>query len=135
MKKLPPKKAKFVELLAEGKSPQEAGKKLGLSATTAWRWANDPEIKARLSDLQQERLKRAHGRLLKATETAIETLERLCHHKSGYVAVQSARAILDLALKLSETLELQSRLEVLEEKLERLEASHAKSQTSTAEED
>ena len=131
MKKLPPKKAKFVELLAEGKSPQEAGRELGLSVTTAWRWSNEPEIKARLSELQQERLKRAHGRLLKATETAIETLERLCHHKSGYVAVQSARAILDLALKLSETLDLQGRIEALERKLEELEASHAKGQAST----
>jgi len=121
MKKLPPKKARFVELLAEGKSPQEAGRELGLSVTTAWRWSQDSTIQGRLSRLQQERLKRAHGRLLKATETAIETLERLCHHKSGYVSVQAARSILDLALKLSETLELQSRLEALEEKIKRLE--------------
>ena len=126
MKKLPPKKAKFVELLAEGKSPQEAGRRLGLSVSTAWRWANEPEVKARLAELQSERLKQAHGRLLKATETTIETLERLCHHKSGYVSVQAAKAILDLALKLSETLELQGRIEALERKLEELEALHDK---------
>ena len=121
MKKLPPKKARFVEFLAEGKSPQEAGRELGLSVATAWRWSQDPAIQAKLSEMQSERLKRAHGRLLTATETAIETLERLCHHKSGYVGVQAARSILDLALKLSETLELQSRLEALEEKIKRLE--------------
>ncbi|AEH45371.1 hypothetical protein Thein_1510 [Thermodesulfatator indicus DSM 15286] len=121
MKPLSPKKAKFVELLSGGLSNEQAGKKLGISRATAWRWANEPEIKARLSELHQERLKRAHGRLLSATETAIETLERLCHHKSGYVAVQAARSILDLVLKLHEHLELKERLEAIEKRLKELE--------------
>ena len=128
--KLSPKKRRFIELIAQGLSHEEAGQKLGISRTTAWRWANEPEVKARLAELQSERLKQAHGRLLKATETTIETLERLCHHKSGYVSVQAAKAILDLALKLSETLELQGRIEALEKKLEELEALHDKKPTS-----
>jgi len=134
MKRLSPKKAKFVELLASGKTTQEAGRELGISVATAWRWANEPEIKARLSELQSERLKQAHGKLLSATETAIETLVRLCHHKSGYVASQSAKAILDLALKTAEALELQARIEALEKKLEQLERYH-ESQTQTAREE
>jgi len=132
MKKLTGKKLHFVELLSQGLDYREAGKRLGISQPTAWRWLNSPEVKARFSELQAERLKQAHGRLLAATETAIETLVRLCNHKSGYVSVQSARAILDLALKTAETLDLQVRIEALEKKLEELEAYHVKGQAEEA---
>ena len=123
--KLSPKKWRFVELLAQGYSYEKAGKEMGISKATVWRWANDPAVKARLSELQTERLKQAHGKLLKATETAIDTLVNLCHAKSGYVAVQAAKTILDLALKLEETLNLQSRIEAIEERLKELETKEA----------
>ena len=131
-KSLSPKKKRFIELVAEGLPYDKAGEKVGISRVTAWRWAKEPEIQAKLSELQNERLKQAHGKLLAATETAIETLQRLCQHKSGYVAVQAARSILDLALKLAETLELQTRIEALERKLEELEASYVERQTPEA---
>jgi len=121
MKQLSPKKRKFVELVAQGLTYEEARKEVGISRATAWRWAKDPTIQTCLSELQSERLRQAHGKLLAATKTAIETLERLCHNKSGYVAVQAAKAILDLVLKLDETLDLRVRFEALEEKIKALE--------------
>jgi len=132
MRPLPAKKAKFLELLAAGLSTEQAGQKIAISRATAFRWASDPEIQARLQELQSERLRQAYRKLLATVDTAIATLERLCHHQSGYVASQSARALLELTLKVTETLELESRIRALEDKLKALEASHAKDEVEAA---
>ncbi len=124
-KTLSPKKAKFVELLVSGLSYREAGKKLGLSHTTAWRWSLDPAVQETIARMHAERLRATQGKLLEGVTVAVETLINLCHAKSGYVAVQAAKAILDLTLKLEETLNLQSRIEAIEERLRELEAKEA----------
>lgn len=118
-------------MIAQGLSYEEAGKKLGISRATSWRWANDPEIKARLGEIQNERLQTLHRELLAVGSEAIQTLRNLFQARSEYVRAQSARHVLDLLLKTSEVLQLEARLEALEKKLEELEASHDKGQAST----
>ena len=132
MKALPPKKAKFLELLLEGLPYVEAGKRLGVSPATAWRWWKDPAVQLKLHEAQEERLRVGYMRITLALQKAIETLERLCEHRSGYVAVQAAKALLDTILKLREQVELERRLEAIERKLEELEGGHVKGKVEIA---
>ena len=119
--KLSQKKQRFVELVAQGLSYEEAGKKLGISRATSWRWANDPAVKTKLGEIQNERLETLHRELLAVGSEAIQTLRNLFQARSEYVRAQSARHVLDLLLKVNETLQLEARLEALEEKIKRLE--------------
>jgi len=122
--KLTPRKQRFVELLLQGLTKEQAAQQLKVSKTTAWRWLRSPEVQDQLRKLQDERLRAVHTQLLAAAEIAVSTLVDLCSCRSTYVRAQSARAILEMLLKTTETLELRDRIEALEEKLKALEESN-----------
>ena len=133
VKSLHPRKAQFLRLLLEGKSYTQAAKEVGISEATLWRWKADPLVKAKLEEAQRERFEAAQLRVALSLDAAIEALQEVCRNsRSTYARVRAAQVLLDVALKLKETFELEKRLEAIERKLEELEGGHVKGKVEIA---
>jgi hypothetical protein len=84
--------------------------------TAARRWA-DPVFRRRVSDLRGELVGRALGKLADGMSDAAATLRELLAAESASVRLGAARALLELGVKLRESVELEQRLQALEERL------------------
>ena len=122
-KRLTPKKTKFVELLAQGEVPREAGLRIGISKSTAYRWLNDPSVRTALIAIQRNGLETIRGRLMAAGIEASRTLTEVCRDDSqpAYVRCGAAKAIIDSLLKLHDVLITQEKIAEFEERLQLLE--------------
>lgn len=119
MKKLTSKHMRFAELIASGSTIQEAGRKLGISIPTSYRWGSKPLIIEAIEDIRQGLFDKIQGRLLKAGQIASDTLISLCQDKEApyHVRCTSAKAILDCLLKVKEHVEFEARLADIEDRL------------------
>lgn len=115
------KKAKAVELLAQGLSPSEVADKVGVSDRTVRRWVKRPEVAAALRELQQEALHGIARRLRALAQHATDALGHVLKSEDTppAVRVSSARAVLEFVVRLEEIeklRELEERIEGIEEK-------------------
>ena len=69
-----PRRARAVELWAEGKTNTQVAAALGVSRESAWRWRQEPEVAAALSRFHSESRSAASARLLCALPTALDVL-------------------------------------------------------------
>lgn len=110
------KKEALAVALLEAPSVAEACRRVGISENSAYRWLREDSefreilrsAKKRLLDLALARLE---GITAKAINTLEEILEKGTHEPSR---VSSARAVLEMVLKLREHDEILERLEALE---------------------
>jgi len=115
------KKAKAVELLAQGLSPVEVADKVGVSDRTVRRWVKRPEVANALRELQREALHGIARRLRALAQHATDALGHVLKSEDTppAVRVSSARVILEFVVRLEEI----EKLRELEERIEGIERS------------
>lgn len=113
---LPPKQEAVALGLAAGQALGEAARKAGVGETTVKRWlAECPALVRRVTEIRGEMTARALGRLIDGMTSAADTLGYLCRQgKSEMVRLGAARALLELGVKVRESVELEERLAALE---------------------
>jgi hypothetical protein len=107
--------------LACGATVEGAARQAGLSERTAYRRLADPEFKRRQQDLRGDMVQRAAGALTAASAEAVRALlEVLRSSMAGDVRLRAARSILEMGLRLRESVELTERMAAVERELEAL---------------
>jgi hypothetical protein len=101
--------------LAAGKTARDAAEQVGVGERTAARRLADPAFRARVAALRGEMVSRALGRTADGMNEAADTLRGLLKATSETVQLGAARTLLELGVKLRESVEQEERLRALEE--------------------
>src|SRR5262245_40168611 len=114
--RLSPKQEAAALALACGCTIDGAAKDSGAGARTIRTWnLTVPEFKRRVDELRCEMTSQALGKLVENMKSAADTLGYLCRKgKSETVRLGAARALLELGVKIRESVELEQRLAALE---------------------
>ncbi len=103
--------------LAAGQTLRLAAEASGVAErTAARRWA-DPAFRRRVNELRSEMVQQSLGRLANGMTAAADKLRELLDAESESVRLGAARALLELGVKLRESVELEQRLADLEQHL------------------
>ena len=100
--------------LAGGATHQEAATQAGVSERTAYRRLEDPAFRQQLAEARGALITRAVGRLARDCAAAAATLAALLKANSETARLGAARSILELAVKMRESEELEARVTALE---------------------
>jgi hypothetical protein len=103
--------------LACGATVDSAARQAGLCERTVYRRLKDADFKRKLRDVRADMLARTAAALTAAATEAVRTLLDL--QKPGVqaaVRLGAARAILEIGLKLRETVDLEARIAALEDR-------------------
>jgi hypothetical protein len=103
--------------LACGATVETAARQCGLGERTVYRRLKEPDFQRRLREVRADMLARTSAALSAAATEAVRTLLDL--QKSGVqpaVRLGAARAILEIGAKLRETVDLEARIAVLEDR-------------------
>jgi hypothetical protein len=103
--------------LAGGRTVREAARAAGIGERTARRRLAEPGFARRVAALQAQMIEQALGRSVKSMSAAADTLRKLLRAQSESVRLGAARALLELPVKLRDSVELEQRLAALEERL------------------
>jgi hypothetical protein len=87
----------------------------GVNERTLREWLREPGFKAAYAEARAEVLERTVARLLRASESAVRTLEAALDAEKTADAVRAARIILEIAVKGTAELDLEARLAALED--------------------
>jgi hypothetical protein len=101
--------------LAAGLAVEAAAGQAGVSARTAYRRWADPAFQQRVAELRADMVQRALGKLADGAAAAVDTLRKLLQAKADTVKLGAARSILEQCNKLREAVELEQRLQALED--------------------
>jgi len=114
-----PKQEAAALALAAGRTEGEAARESGAGARTIRTWlAEQPAFARRIGELRYEMTSRALGRLIDNMASASDTLGYLSRKgKSEMVRLSAARAVLELSCKARESVELEERLQALEQQV------------------
>jgi hypothetical protein len=100
--------------LAMGNTLRDAARAIGIGErTAARRWA-DAAFKRRVSELRGDMVARSLGRMADAMTDAADVLRKLLKAKSESVRLGTARSLIELGLKLRDSIEVDARLAALE---------------------
>jgi len=102
--------------LAAGKTQQEAAAAAGVAPRTVARRLARPAFRRRVAELRSAAVERATGKLADGMAEAADVLRRLLSAKSETVRLGACRAMLELTVKLRESVELEARLAAIEER-------------------
>jgi hypothetical protein len=100
--------------LATGQTLRAAADTTGIGERTATRRMADPAFRRRVADLRADMVRRSLGRLADGMSHAADTLRALLAVESESVRLGAARTLLELGVKLRESVELEARLADLE---------------------
>lgn len=105
--------------LARGSTKGYSAKAAGVGITTVTRRLKDPEFRALVSHQRRLMLDAAAGILAQSCGKAAKALEKLIDGKKipPHVKRSAARDILDHAMRLREVMDLEERLQAVEERL------------------
>jgi len=111
------RRQRALELLAEGQTPQAVAERLGVSLRTIRSYLASPNVRETLQRLRDERLRQLAGRALAEAGAALATLRAIVEDEAmpPQARVSAAGKLLDVALRLAETVDLAERVEALEE--------------------
>ena len=117
---LPPKQERFLSAVLAHPTTTAAAVAAGVGLRTATRWLQNPAFQARLREAQAEALGAVVRALTAAASDAVQTLhDTLCDCTTpAAVKVSAARAVLELLLRLRESLDVEERLSELERLME-----------------
>jgi hypothetical protein len=101
--------------LASGQTIRDAARLAGVGERTATRRMADPAYRHRVADLRAGMVERALGKMADGMADAADTLRRLLGADGESVQLGAARSLLELGVKLRESVELEARLATLEE--------------------
>jgi HEAT repeat protein len=100
--------------LASGQTVRAAAATANVSErTAARRWAQ-PAFRRRVAELQHDMVGRCLGRMAEGMPAAADTLRQLLTAKSESVRLGAARAMLELGIRVQDTVELSERIAALE---------------------
>jgi hypothetical protein len=102
--------------LAAGDAVIEAASKARMSERTVYRRLADPAFRRHAQNLRGEMVGRALGRMTNGMSEAANVLRPLLEAKSETVRLGAARSLLEIGSKLRDSVELEARLEALEER-------------------
>lgn len=106
----------LVEALARGESVAEAAKAAGIGLRTAHRWlVEKSELRRQVATVRADMLALAAGSLAANCGAAVTALRGLLKAKSEQCRLGAARAILEMATRLREAVELEDRIRALEQ--------------------
>jgi|SRR5450631_88895 hypothetical protein len=103
--------------LARGKTLAAAATEAGVCARTASRKLEDPTFRRRVADLQGEMVGRALGKMADGMASAASTLRKLLKAENESVRLGACRALLELGVKLRESVEQEQRLAEIEARI------------------
>jgi hypothetical protein len=104
-------------LVAAGQTLTDAAASAGVSRRTATRRAADPAFRALVQRLRGDMVAQALGRMASHMAQAADTLHALLAAESDSVKLGAARSLLELGVKLRDSVELEQRLADLEARL------------------
>ncbi len=107
----------LIAALAAGASYEKAGEQVGVSKHTVMRRMKEADFKQRLTEARAALVTQTVTQLTAAGAAAVYTLVRLLSAQSESVQLGAAVKIVDLAAKLREAYDVQSRLAALEAQL------------------
>lgn len=102
--------------VASGRTLRDAAVAAGIGERTATRRLADPAFRRRVTELRGDMVDRALGKLADGMAEAADCLRRLLSASSETARLGAARALLELGAKLRESVELEQRLQALEER-------------------
>ncbi len=101
--------------LAAGQTVRDAARSAGIGERTATRRVADPDFRRRVTELRADMVGRALGRMADGMTDAADTLRALLNAEGESVRLGAARSMLELSVKLRESVELEERLSALEQ--------------------
>ena len=113
------KKQAAISALLTHPSIEKAALAAGVSEKTLWRWLQLPEFSEAYQQARDQVLEQTLSLLHKATGGAVAALVRNLKCGTPGVEVRAAVAVLDQTFKARELLEMEKRLQYVEEVLER----------------
>jgi hypothetical protein len=102
--------------VAAGQTLRDAAAAAGVGERTATRRWADPTFRSRVARLRGDMVARSLGRLADSMAEAADVLRQLLAAKGESVRLGAARSLLELGVKLRESVELEERLCALEER-------------------
>lgn len=118
---------RLLAVLACGATVEAAARQAGVSERTVYRRLADRDFRRRLQGVRADCVQRTAGTLTAAATEAVRTLLELLRAPSAAaVRLGSARAVLEIGMKLREIADLEERMAALEERLEAGEAAHGR---------
>jgi hypothetical protein len=104
--------------LACGATVEATARTVGVSDRTVYRRLADPAFRGRLQQLRADMVQRTAGALTAAGAEAVRALLGLLKDATPPAArLGAARAVIELGVKMRETVELEERLQALEEQV------------------
>ncbi len=105
----------LVLALASGQTIRDAARTAGIGERTATRRLSEPVFRQRVEKLRSDMVCRALGKMADGMADAADKLRQLLAAKSEAVQLGACRALLELGVKLRESVELEQRLIALEQ--------------------
>ncbi len=92
---------------------QDAAKATGVNRSTLYKWLQEPGFQAAYRDARRQAVHRATARLQEISSEAVEVLREVMGDKAqqGAARVGAARLVLDFAARMTETEDLERRVE------------------------
>lgn len=115
--KLDRKKQEAISALLVHPTIEKAAQAVGIREKTLWRWLQIPEFDSAYEEARNRVLAQTIGLLHKATGVAVTTLMKNLKCGVPSVEVRAAVAVLDQTFRAREILELEARLNAIEEML------------------
>ncbi len=112
--KLTRKHEQAIAVLLSTPSIPEAAKVVGIGEATLWRWLQLPDFQAAYRAARRQVVERAVSELQAAASEAVETLKRNLHCENPGVEIRAAQIVLEQAIRGVELIDLQERVERLE---------------------
>jgi hypothetical protein len=100
--------------LASGQTVRDAARAAGIGERTATRRVADPDFRRRVGELRAEMIGRALGKMADGMADAADRLRQLLQAESEGVCLGAAKALLELSVKLRDSVEIEERLAALE---------------------
>lgn len=107
--------AALVAALAAGATVQDAARSAGVSERPVYRRLDTDTLRRQLAEARSEMIARAVGVLARVSTAAANTLAGLLKAESESVRLGASRSVLELAVKMRESEELEQRIAALEE--------------------
>lgn len=102
--------------LASGQTVRDAAQAAGIGERTAHRRTADPAFRQLVASARASMIGQALGRLADGMTAAADKLRQLLEAESESVSLGAARLILELTVRLRESVELEERLTALEQR-------------------
>jgi hypothetical protein len=113
--KISTKQEKLIACLVTEPTIEKACEKAGVTTVTYWRWAQQEAFKKEYRRARRTIFENTVARLQSLTHEAVDCLERNLHCENASVEIRAASIVLDLSARGIETLDLEGRIEMLEE--------------------